>query len=121
MLDEGRHFFGKAAVLELLDRMAEYKMNVFHWHLTEDQGWRIDLPGFPELVKYGAVRPSSVVHGKRAARGTKEDADKLNGVKYGPYYYTEADLREIVAYAAERHIQIIPEIDLPGQTKAAGG
>ncbi|MBQ1345712.1 MAG: beta-N-acetylhexosaminidase [Kiritimatiellae bacterium] len=118
-LDECRHFFGKETVKQVLDLMAYYKLNRFHWHLTEDQGWRIDVPGYPELVKYGAVRPSSVVHGKRAARGTKEDADKLNGVKYGPYYYTEADLREIVAYAAERHIQIIPEIELPGHVYAA--
>ena len=118
-LDECRHFFGKETVKSILDLMARYKLNRFHWHLTEDQGWRIDVPGYPELVKYGAVRSASPRHGVMAYTGTKEDADKLNGVKYGPYYYTEADLREIVAYAADRHIQIVPEIELPGHVYAA--
>ena len=118
-LDECRHFFGKEVVKEIFDLMARYKLNRFHWHLTEDQGWRIDVPGYPELVKYGAVRPASVKHGKKAVKGNKADADKFNGVKYGPYFYTEADLREIVAYAKERHIQIVPEIELPGHVYAA--
>ena len=118
-LDECRHFFGKEVVKEIFDLMARYKLNRFHWHLTEDQGWRIDVPDYPELVKYGAVRPASVKHGKKAVKGNKADADKLNGVKYGPYFYTEADLREIVAYAKERHIQIVPEIELPGHVYAA--
>ncbi len=118
-LDECRHFFGKETVKSILDLMARYKLNRFHWHLTEDQGWRVDVPGYPDLVKYGAVRSASVRHGMKAHTGTKEDADKLNGVKYGPYYYTEADLREIVAYAAERHIQVVPEIELPGHVYAA--
>ena len=118
-LDECRHFFGKETVKRTLDLMARYKLNRFHWHLTEDQGWRVDVPGYPELVKYGAIRSASVRHGERAATGTKEDADKLNGVKYGPYFYTEADLREIVEYAAARHIQIVPEIELPGHVFAA--
>ena len=118
-LDECRHFFGKETVKAVLDKMARYKLNRFHWHLTEDQGWRVDVPGYPDLVKYGAVRPASVAHGKTATKGSKEDADKMNGVKYGPYYYTEADLREIVAYAAARHIQVVPEIELPGHVFAA--
>ena len=96
-LDECRHFFGKETVKSILDLMARYKLNRFHWHLTEDQGWRVDVPGYPDLVKYGAVRSASPRHGEKAYTGTKEDAAKLNGVKYGPYYYTEADLREIVA------------------------
>ena len=66
MLDEGRHFFGKETVKALLDQMADHKLNVFHWHLTEDQGWRIDIARFPELVKYGSVRPESPMHGCRA-------------------------------------------------------
>ena len=118
-LDECRHFFGKETVKSILDLMARYKLNRFHWHLTEDQGWRLDVPGYPELVKYGAVRSASPRHGAKAYAGSKEDADKLNGVKYGPYYYTEADLKEIVAYAAERHIQVVPEIELPGHVYAA--
>jgi len=118
-LDDCRHFFGKETVKRTLDLMAKYKLNRFHWHLTEDQGWRVDVPGYPELVKYGATRSASVRHGVKAYTGTKEDAAKLNGVKYGPYFYTEADLREIVAYAAERHIQVVPEIELPGHVYAA--
>ena len=118
-LDECRHFFGKETVKQMLDLMAQHKLNRFHWHLTEDQGWRLDIPGYPELVKYGAVRSASVRHGQRATKGSKEDADKLNGVKYGPFFYTEADIREIVAYAAERHIVIVPEIELPGHVFAA--
>ena len=118
-LDECRHFFGKETVKALLDLMAMHKLNRFHWHLTEDQGWRVDVPGYPELVKYGAVRSASVLHGKRASSGSKINADRLNGVKYGPYFYTEADLREIVDYAAKRHIQIVPEIELPGHVYAA--
>ena len=118
-LDECRHFFGKETVKSVLDLMARYKLNRFHWHLTEDQGWRLDVPGYPDLVKYGAVRPASPRHGLKAHAGSKADADKMNGVKYGPYYYTEADLKEIVAYAAERHIQVVPEIELPGHVYAA--
>ena len=63
MLDEARHFFGKETVKDLLDKMADHKLNVFHWHLTDDHGWRLDIPRFPELVKYGAVRPESAMHG----------------------------------------------------------
>lgn len=65
LLDEGRHFFGKTIVKRLLDEMAQHKFNVLQWHLTEDQGWRIDIPGMPELVKYGSVRPQSVIYDTR--------------------------------------------------------
>ena len=116
LMDECRHFFGKETVKRQLDLMAQHKLNRFHWHLTEDQGWRLEIPGYPELVKYGAVRPQSVRHGVKA---TTVEPEKLNGVKYGPYYYTAADIREIVAYAAERHITIVPEIELPGHVFAA--
>jgi len=119
-LDESRHFFGKETVKNLLDRMAEHKLNVFHWHLTDDQGWRIDVPGYPELVRYGAVRSDSPRHGTHPSRGTvAENAASLNGMRYGPFYYTEADLCEIVAYAAARHITVVPEIELPGHVYAA--
>lgn len=108
-LDECRHFFGKKCVKKLLDLMHLHKFNKLHWHLTDDQGWRIDLPGHPELAKFGAVRP--------------ESADTCNhelgdGVPYGPYCYTPDDIREIVAYAAERRIDIIPEIEMPGHVRA---
>ena len=110
LLDDCRHFFGKETVKGVLELMAQHKLNVLHWHLTEDQAWRLDIPGYPELVKYGAVRPASVSHGSR-----KDE----NGVKYGPYFYTEQDVREILAFAAERHIKVIPEIELPGHVYAA--
>lgn len=109
MLDEGRHFFGKKAVLNLLDLMAEYKMNVFHWHLTEDQGWRLEIKSHPELVEYGAIRPSS------PKRGT---IDVDDGIPYGPYFHTQEDVKEVLAYAKERHITVYPEIEMPGHIRA---
>ena len=120
LLDECRHFFGKEIVKRMLDVMSQYKFNVFHWHLTDDQGWRIDVPGYPELVKYGSVRPASPRHGARI-RWIDEShyTMDLNDETYGPYYYTEADIREIVSYAAERQIKVVPEIELPGHLYAA--
>lgn len=118
-LDECRHFFGKETVKTILDLMAFHKLNVFHWHLTDDQGWRIDVPGFPELVRYGAVRPKSPRHGLRAADRNKDDDDIYTTEPYGPFFYTKEDLREIVAYARERHITIVPEVEFPGHLRAA--
>lgn len=109
MLDEARHFFGKDVVKSYLDRMAENQMNVFHWHLTDDQGWRIDLPGFPELVKYGARRSGTPVAGSN----TKSD-----GKPYGPFFYTPEDIREIVEYADRLGIRVVPEIEFPGHVRA---
>ena len=109
MLDEGRHFFGKTAVKDILARMSALKMNVFHWHLTEDQGWRLDIPGMPELVKYGAVRPHSW------KTYTEKEPD---GKPYGPFLYTPDDVREIVEYAKGMKIRVIPEIELPGHARA---
>ena len=114
MLDEGRHFFGKETVKNLLDLMADHKLNVFHWHLTEDQGWRLDIPRFPELVKYGSVRPESPVHG---CRGGPKDY-RGNGQRYGPYFYSADDVREILAYAKERFITVVPEVEIPGHVRA---
>ena len=116
--DDCRHFFGKVQVKKTLDLMARYKMNRFHWHLTDDQGWRIEIPSHPELVRYGAVRSQSVLPGVRASSGKVQNAEKLDGVAYGPYFYTEADVKEIIAYAAERHIVIVPEIEAPGHVQA---
>lgn len=120
LLDEGRHFFGKETVKGVLDMMAYHKLNVFHWHLTEDQGWRIDVPGLPELVKYGSIRPESPTHGAKLNKiaNYQYKSESLNGIPYGPFYYSEADLREIVAYAKERHIKVVPEVDLPGHALA---
>ena len=120
LIDEGRHFFGKHVVMKVMDLMARYKMNVLHWHLTEDQGWRLDIPGHPELVKYGAVRPSSQKHGEKLRRlPGREYAAETDGQTYGPYYYTEQDVKEVLAYAAARHIKVVPEIELPGHVFAA--
>ena len=120
LLDEGRHFFGKETVRDVLDLMAAHKLNVFHWHLTEDQGWRIDVPGLPELVRHGSVRPESPKHGAKLRKlaDYQYRSEALNGVPYGPFFYSEADLREIVAYAQARHIKVVPEIDLPGHALA---
>ena len=120
LLDEGRHFFGKETVKSMIDLMAYHKLNVLHWHLTEDQGWRIDIPGMPELVKYGSWRKESPKHGAKLKHlGKFRYAIECNGQKYGPFYYSEADLREVVAYAAERHITVVPEIDIPGHMRSA--
>lgn len=99
MLDEARHFFGKEQVKEILDLMARYKLNRFHWHLSDDQGWRVEIKAYPELTKIGAV-------------GDYTDANAE------AKFYTQNDIREIVAYAAERHIEVIPEIDMPGHASA---
>lgn len=109
MLDEGRHFFGKEEVKKVIDLMAAYKMNRFHWHLTEDQGWRIEIKKYPRLTQTGAWRQSRVL-----AWGEV----KPDGRLYGGFY-TQEDAREIVAYARERFIEIVPEVDIPGHSQAA--
>ena len=118
--DDGRHFFGKDVLKKAMDLMAQYKMNVLHWHLTEDQGWRLDIPGYPELVKYGATRSASPKHGAKIVWTDKENYTmETDGQQYGPFFYTEADVKEILAYAAARHITVVPEIELPGHVFAA--
>ena len=97
--------------------MAYHKLNRLHWHLTDDQGWRIDVPGMPELVQYGSVRAESPKHGARLRRiGEFRYEIERNGIPYGPFFYTRADLEEVVAYAAERHVEVVPEIELPGHS-----
>jgi hexosaminidase len=109
MLDEGRHFQGKAAVLQLLELMALLKLNVFHWHLTEDQGWRIEIKKYPRLTQVGAQRAGT----SRSMLGKKHDGQPHAG------FYTQEEIREIVAYAAARHILVVPEIEVPGHSLAA--
>ena len=109
MLDEGRHFYGKEEIKKILDVMAVYKMNRFHWHLTEDQGWRIEIKKYPKLTEVGAWRDSKVL-------GWGEV--KPDGQRYGGYY-TRKDVKEIVEYAKERFIEIVPEVDIPGHSQAA--
>ena len=113
MLDIARHFFDKTEVKRILDIMSFYKMNRLHWHLTDDQGWRIEIPEYPKLTQVGSRRKGSFV-----SDGT--DPHFFDDIEYGRgMYYTLDDLREIVAYAAERNIEIIPEIDMPGHMVAA--
>ena len=109
MLDEGRHFYGKEEIKKIIDLMAAYKMNRFHWHLTEDQGWRIEIKKYPKLTEVGAWRNSKVLGWGDV---------KPDGVLYGGYY-TKKDVKEVVEYARERFIEIVPEVDIPGHSQAA--
>ncbi|MDQ0796097.1 beta-N-acetylhexosaminidase [Streptomyces sp. B1I3] len=110
MLDVARHFMPKDDVLRYLDLMAAHKLNVFHFHLTDDQGWRIEIKRHPRLTGTGAWR-SRTKYGHRASELWDE-------TPHGGFY-TQDDIREIVAYAAERHIRVVPEIDIPGHSQAA--
>ncbi|MGW1513212.1 beta-N-acetylhexosaminidase [Streptomyces sp. NPDC002394] len=110
LLDVSRHFTPKDDVLRLLDLLAAHKLNVFHFHLTDDQGWRIEIKRHPKLTEVGAWR-ARTKWGHRASPLWTE-------TPYGGFY-TQDDIREIVAYAAERHITVVPEIDLPGHAQAA--
>ncbi|CAL9434491.1 Beta-hexosaminidase [Streptomyces sp. enrichment culture] len=110
MLDVARHFLPKDGVLRCLDLMAAHKLNVFHFHLTDDQGWRIEIERYPKLVEIGSWR-ARTKFGHRASPLWEE---KPHGG-----HYTRDDIREIVAYAAERHITVVPEIDVPGHSQAA--
>ncbi|MFK4102683.1 beta-N-acetylhexosaminidase [Streptomyces sp. NPDC019531] len=110
MLDVARHFMPKDGVLRYLDLMAAHKLNVFHFHLTDDQGWRIEIKKYPRLTEVGSWRART----KFGHRASPLWAEKPHGG-----YYTQDDIREIVAYAAERHITVVPEIDLPGHSQAA--
>jgi hexosaminidase len=102
LLDEGRHFFGKEYVKHCIDLLAAHKMNTLHWHLTEDQGWRIEIKKYPKLTEIGAWREQTEGDGKR----------------YGGFY-TQDQIREVVAYAAKRHVTVVPEIEMPGHSLAA--
>lgn len=113
MLDIARHYFSKEEVMKVLDIMALYKMNRFHWHLTDDQGWRIHIPEYPKLTEIGSIRKGSF--------SSLGDGQKFfDDTEYGRgMWYSLDDLREVVAYAKARNIEIIPEVDLPGHMVAA--
>jgi len=113
MLDVSRHFFTKQEVERLLDEMAWYKLNTFHWHLVDDQGWRIQIKKYPRLTEMGAWR-------KAVGFGLNPKATTAYGPdgRYGGFY-TQDDIREVVAYAQARHIVIVPEIEMPGHSSAA--
>ena len=108
MLDEARHFKGKVVVKQLLEEMAYLKMNKFHWHLTDDQGWRIEIEKYPRLTQIGAYRDSTQIGGWNSP---------LYDVNIHGGYYTQEDIREIVDFATERHIEIVPEIEMPGHSE----
>ena len=108
-LDCSRHFFPVEFVKKFIDLLALHNMNVFHWHLTDDQGWRIEIKKWPKLVSVGSQRTGTII-------GTNSDLD--DHIPYGGCY-TQEEAREIVAYAAARHITVIPEIDMPGHMLAA--
>lgn len=114
MLDVSRHFFTVKEVKEFLDVLATYKINIFHWHLTDDQGWRLEIKKYPKLTTVAAWRmekPGAVFFHKDSTLNEPE-------VKYGGFY-TQQEAREIVAYAKDRNITVIPEIDMPGHSEAA--
>ena len=112
MLDVSRHYFSLDEIKRMIDVMSYYKMNRFHWHLTDDQGWRIEIKKYPRLTTIGAVRHNSwSVDPTYGGYYTNEP--------YGPYFYTQDEAREIVAYAKERHIEVVPEIEFPGHSCAA--
>jgi hexosaminidase len=121
LLDDGRFFMGKEYVKKTLDNMALLKMNVFQWHLTEDQGWRIEIKKYPKLTELGAWRDSTLL---RAVRWQPERNKwgwfntKYDGTPHGGYY-TQDDIKEVVEYARQRHITIVPEIEMPGHSSAA--
>ncbi len=123
MLDVSRHFFTVEQVKKMLDLMGIYKMNVFHWHLTDDQGWRAEIKQYPKLTTIGATRKSSydtpitkiIENGQEYWTGESAQTNKT----YGPFFYTQEEMKEIVAYAAERHIDVLPEVDMPGHFVAA--
>ncbi|QDH71920.1 beta-N-acetylhexosaminidase [Marilutibacter alkalisoli] len=110
MLDSARHFQSVEQIKKLLDAMALHKLNTFHWHLTDDQGWRIEIKRYPKLTEIGGCRIPAGDAGIDPASG-----------KPRPYcgHYTQEQIRDIVAYAAERHITVVPEIDVPGHAQAA--
>lgn len=113
MLDVCRHWFTKEEVMKFIDELAEYKMNVFHWHLTDDQGWRIEIKSLPKLTEVGAWRAPRV--GKWWTREPQQPGEEAS---YGGYY-TQEDVKEVLAYAAKRFVRVIPEIEAPGHAMAA--
>lgn len=108
-LDVGRHFFSTDFIKQYIDILALHNFNTFHWHLTEDQGWRIEIKKYPRLTEIGSLRKESLLN---------DGSGKFDGTPYGGFY-TQDEVREIVKYAADRYITVIPEIDLPGHITSA--
>lgn len=110
MLDEARNFKGKKEVYKLLDQMAALKMNIFHWHLTDDQGWRVEIKKYPKLTTVGSIRSNTQLGGWKS--------DIYDNTTHSGFY-TQDDIKEIIAYASDRNITIVPEIGVPGHSSAA--
>lgn len=110
-LDVGRHFFSTDFVKKMIDVYAMYKINTFHWHLTEDQGWRIEIKKYPKLTEVGSIRKETMI-------GHYPNNVKYDGIPYGGYY-TQEEIKDVVAYAQKKNITIIPEIEMPGHSMAA--
>ena len=113
MMDVGRNFLPKEEVLKFIDLMASYKMNVFHFHLTDDQGWRIEIKKYPRLTEVGSHRPRTQIGHSDYYYPRRYDNKEQRG------YYTQDEIREIVRYAADRFITVVPEIEMPGHASAA--
>jgi hexosaminidase len=111
-LDVGRHFMSVDFVKKYIDNMAMHKLNVFHWHLTEDQGWRLEIKKYPKLTEVGAWRNETLIG------HSKDKPHQFDGKRYGGFY-TRQEAKEIVAYAKERFITVVPEIEMPGHATAA--
>ena len=109
-LDVGRHLFPVEFIKKYIDLIALHKMNTFHWHLTEDQGWRVEIKKYPKLTEVGAWRNGTIIGHNP---GTGNDQEKYGG------FYTQDEVKDIVNYATERHVSVIPEIELPGHSSAA--
>jgi hexosaminidase len=114
MLDCSRHFFPKTFIERFVDLLAMQKMNTFHWHLTDDQGWRIEIKRYPKLTSVGGFRKETIIGGP----SDNPANDQYDHTPYGGFY-TQADIREIVRYAQDRFVRIVPEIELPGHSAAA--
>lgn len=112
-LDVARHFFDVDFVKKYIDLMAMYKLNNFHWHLTDDQGWRIEIKKYPKLTKVGSIRAQTKV-----GNNSGNNVDLFDNTPYGGFY-TQEQIREVVAYAEQRYINIVPEIEMPGHSTAA--
>jgi hexosaminidase len=112
-LDVGRHFMPKEFVKKYIDLLALHKLNTFHWHLTEDQGWRLEIRQYPRLAEIGAWRKETLV-----GRPTTTGVRQFDGIRHGGFY-TQEDAREVVAYAKARFVNVVPEIEMPGHAMAA--
>ncbi|SEN23450.1 hexosaminidase [bacterium A37T11] len=110
-LDVGRHFFPVSYIKKYIDLIAAYKLNNFHWHLTEDQGWRIEIKKYPKLTQIGAFRDQTLL-------GRYRNPGEYDSIRYGGFY-TQDEVKEVVAYAAARYVKVIPEIEMPGHALAA--